>query len=32
MSGADSEEIVWVCELVKYQEQLEKTFPMFQES
>ena len=31
MSGAESEELVLVRELVKYQVQLEKTFPMFQE-
>ena len=32
MSGAESEKLVWVCELVNYQMQLEKTLPMFQES
>ena len=34
MTGAESEECcnVQVCELVKYQVQLEKTFLMFQES
>ena len=29
ISNAESEELVWVRELVKYQVQLEKTFPMF---